>query len=426
MKALVLAACFMGAAACSGDSGSPGPPGDTGVLPGDGDAAPDDSGGDVVPFPDAGADADTVWDTALDTAADTAADTETGTGTDGKDGGSDMDSWPDVEGDWAWDVANDIPPDIAPDVPPDLGPDTEPDVLWDVAMDIPPDIPPDIAPDIPLDIPMDIPPDIAPDIVPDAGPDDECDEVAKQVFVITEASFLLRFEPETLSLVAIGVVACPASPGATPFSMSVDRTAIAWVFYSDGSLWQVNTSDASCTATTFQPNQQGFELFGMGFSSDGPGTTDETLFIAGGDYFSFSFGTGSLGTIQMPLLMVTTVAPFGVGPGSPELTGTRHGELWGFFPLVSPPHVSRIDKANAGLLKTWPLAQATFGNVAAWAFAHWGGDFYLFFRSDTDIASRVWKLSGVTGDVTLAVPNTGHTITGAGVSTCAPTANPGP
>jgi hypothetical protein len=63
--------------------------------------------------------------------------------------------------------------------------------------------------------------------------------------------------------------------------------------------------------------------------------------------------------------------------------------------------------------------------VNAWAFAHWGGDFFIFFKSDFDVASSIWKVSGANGQLTQEVVNTGHVITGAGVSTCAPT-NSGP
>jgi len=34
--------------------------------------------------------------------------------------------------------------------------------------------------------------------------------------------------------------------------------------------------------------------------------------------------------------------------------------------------------------------------VQAWAFAWWGGDLYLFFKSGKDLSSAVWKLTGDT------------------------------
>jgi hypothetical protein len=259
--------------------------------------------------------------------------------------------------------------------------------------------------------------DIWEEIGPDAAGDD-CPIDLQQIFIITDSNWLLRFEPQTLTMVPLGLVNCPAG-GATPFSMSVDRDGYAWVLYSDGTLWKVHTGDATCQATNFATGQQGFDYFGMGFTSDGPNTNSETLFISGGSQMAFSFMTGSLGTIAMPMLMVSTVAPFPVGPGSPELTGTRFGELWGFFAMSTPSHVSRINKATAALEKTWYLP-ANLQMPQSWAFAHWGGDFYLFFKGEGQATSSAWHVSGLTGATTEVVPNMGHTITGAGVSTCAP------
>jgi len=253
----------------------------------------------------------------------------------------------------------------------------------------------------------------------DVADDDACPVDLQQIFIITNANWLLRFEPETLTVVPLGLVNCPAG-GATPFSMAVDKEGFAWVLYSNGSLWKVNTGDASCQSTSFVSGQQGFTMFGMGFTADGPTTNTESLFISGGSMSMFLGETGSLGSIALPAMMVTSVSQFPVGPGSPELTGTRFGELWGFFAMSSPSHVSRINKQTAALEKTWPLPN-NLQSPEAWAFAHWGGDFYLFFKAQGNVASGAFHLDGLTGVTTEVMPNLGHTITGAGVSICAPT-----
>lgn len=252
----------------------------------------------------------------------------------------------------------------------------------------------------------------------DTADDDSCPVDLQQIFIITNANWLLRFEPETLSVVPLGMVDCPAG-GATPFSMAVDQEGYAWVLYSNGSLWKVNTGDVTCQSTNFVSGQQGFTMFGMGFTADGPTTNTETLFISGGSMSMFMFETGYLGSIMLPAGMVSSIAEFPVGPGSPELTGTRLGELWGFFAMSSPSHVSRINKQTAALEKTWPLPN-NLQSPEAWAFAHWGGDFYLFFKQQGSVASGAFHLDGLTGVTTEVVPNLGHTITGAGVSICAP------
>jgi hypothetical protein len=258
------------------------------------------------------------------------------------------------------------------------------------------------------------------------GPDpDSCTEAGKQVFLVTESKMLLRFEPKTLNLVTIGVLNCNAQWGETPYSMSVDRNSFAWVLYSDGTLWKVNTEDASCQATNFQPNQLGFEIFGMGFSTDGPDTQEETLYIAGGSLWDMMYGDATLGSVDSDTLTVSTVAPFAAGSGLPELTGNRSGELWGFFPKTSPPRIAQINKNSAGLLQSVLLPANMFSDVQAWAFAYWGGDFYIFFKSSMASASGIWRVSPGSGQVTTEMANTGYVITGAGVSTCAPTGDGG-
>jgi len=254
---------------------------------------------------------------------------------------------------------------------------------------------------------------------------DPCTEEAKQIFLVSESKAFLRFEPLTLNVVTLGSLNCNAAFGETPYSMSVDRNGFAWVLYSDGSLWKVDTEDASCFWTPFQPNQLGFEIFGMGFSTNGGDTLDETLFIAGGDYWDLQFGDATLGSIDLDTLTVSSIAPFSVGSGLPELTGNRSGELWGFFAQKSPPQVARIDKLNAAQFQAIELPAPMFANVQAWASAFWGGDFYIFFKSDWDPASGVWRLNAATGELTQELPNSGHVITGAGVSTCAPTGDDG-
>ncbi len=99
--------------------------------------------------------------------------------------------------------------------------------------------------------------------------------------------------------------------------------------------------------------------------------------------------------------------------------------MWGFFPDTSPPRVARINKNTAAQSLQIDLPPAFFANVNAWAFAHWGGDYFIFFKSQSDVASSIWKVSGGDGSLTQVVANSGHVITGAGVSTCAPT-NSGP
>jgi hypothetical protein len=245
-----------------------------------------------------------------------------------------------------------------------------------------------------------------------------CSDSAKLVYLVEDSGAFISFKPDTLTFTPIGTLDCPAQFGATPFSMGVDRTPTAWVLYNSGELFEVNIDDASCQPTSFAPGQKGYNVFGMGFASNSAGSSDETLFIAGGADATTMTPTSQFGAIAFPSL---TVSNKGSVKGWPELTGTGEGNLWGFFPSdTSTPRVAQLDKGSGVDLTTYPLAILA-GHPAAWAFAHWGGDFWVFLERDTDSSTTVYRVNGQTGAVSTAKANTGRTIVGAGVSTCAPT-----
>jgi hypothetical protein len=258
----------------------------------------------------------------------------------------------------------------------------------------------------------------------DQPPPENCSEAAKLVYVVDSNNTFSSFDPHPTPPVFhdLGTLTCPAGPGpvggtATPFSMSVDRDAVAWVLYNDGELFRVETANpsSSCTkVSAYQLDQQGMHLYGMGFVANAAGSLDDTLFIAGG---AGTLGeNATLGTLDMSSFVVT---PLGGLIGSPELTGTGNAELWGFFPDTTPPKVAKLDKTSGAELVTWTLATLQ-GVPAAWAFAFWGGDYWVFLKRQNDAATGVYRVSGQDGTMTVAIANTGREIVGAGVSTCAP------
>ena len=56
----------------------------------------------------------------------------------------------------------------------------------------------------------------------------------------------------------------------------------------------------------------------------------------------------------------------------------------------------------------------------AWAFAFWGGDFWIFLTKGSETATTVYQIDGMTGTIKGTTAAPGRTIVGAGVSTCAP------
>lgn len=252
---------------------------------------------------------------------------------------------------------------------------------------------------------------------------------------------LLSFDPRLVGgagspFHVIGPLSCPAGPSvpawgdpgpATPFSMAVDRDAVAWVLFTSGQIFNVSTQNAACSATSFAPRQNAggriWDLFGMGFVTDAAGGDTEKLWLGGGNVDATMLG--DLGWINPPgayniarVGAMTTQSEY-----SPELTGLGDSTLWGFYPGLGNAFVQQIDKATGG--GTGPqrtIPGGLGGTVAAWAFAQWGGKFYMFVTTSNGLTenSTVRTIDRMTGQYQLVAQNLPYTIVGAGVSTCAP------
>ena len=254
---------------------------------------------------------------------------------------------------------------------------------------------------------------------------EDCPERAKIIYVVTKFGQLFSFTPDKLKFALVGALNCGFN-GGTPFSMGVDREANAWVLYQSGlgqggPLYKVSTIDAKCQPTNFTSGLGGFELFGMGFSADNPAGVTEKLFIGGGSSMEFIMGSCKLGTLDLKTMQAQAIGAFPAGNGCPDLTGNGNAELFGFFPQTNPAVVAQINKGTGKFTKSWPLPAGSFNGVEAWAFAQWGGKFWLFFQGAADATSAVWSLDPATGNAVKVLNNTGYIIVGAGVSSCAPT-----
>ena len=255
-----------------------------------------------------------------------------------------------------------------------------------------------------------------------------CGENADLVYLVDEQYRLLSFNPKDgkNELKLLGNIDCPAGPSfdggtSTPFSMSVDRDARAWVLYNSGEIFWVNTKDLSCKASGFKPAQDGFETFGMGFVTDGVGTEAESLFVTGGSHLDP--GKGRMAQIDKKSLMLSAVGSLPTTEYGPELTGTGRGELWAYFPGMTESFVARMDKSSGMPAQKYPLMPLP-GTVRAWAFAHWGGRYYIFVTVfDPALGrnnSQVLMFTPDDGMVVKVLDNLPYIIVGAGVSTCAP------
>lgn len=259
------------------------------------------------------------------------------------------------------------------------------------------------------------------------------------IYVVDETYRLLSFDPRLVGMGdpfrQIGQLACPAGPAVpgwigtvAPFSMAVDREATAHVLYSSGEIFHVSTQNASCTATAFQERQntggRQWDLFGMGFVTDTAGGDTERLWVGGGNVDAEE--AGDLGVIDPTTLVIQRIGPLSATREySPEFTGLGDATLWGFYPGLSQAFVQQVDKTTgAGTGSQLNIPGGLGGQVAAWAFAQWGGKFYVFVTTADILTgaenSTVRTLDRATGQYQLVSQNLPYKIVGAGVSTCAP------
>jgi hypothetical protein len=272
---------------------------------------------------------------------------------------------------------------------------------------------------------------------PSAG----CSTAAQLVYVISDKSELYSFSPNTKAFNRVGALKCNAG-SMVANSMAIDRNATAWVNYvsldtsngarSDlaGSIFKVNTKDGSCEGPVVTL-PAGYYRLGMGFSTEGANSTNESLFVTATRVpgYDFAASGASLARLNLTSGQVSPIGnfPSPLAQASAELAGTGDGKLFGFF-TTSPATIAPLGKTSG----TIEGNSATISDVAApaaWAFAFWGGSFYLFTGpSNKDTSGKttnVAKYNPADGSTDAAyMNNIGFRVVGAGVSTCAPLAPP--
>ena len=261
----------------------------------------------------------------------------------------------------------------------------------------------------------------------DAAPRDanrlDCpDADATLVYVVTASNELYSYFPTDGSFKFISNIACPTNgnPNNTPFSMAVDRRGVAYVTFTDNLLYRVSTATGACIGTSFQANQQGFGAFGMGYATNAEGPT-ESLFVAGTVDSQNPGGISpGLARIDTNNFVLTKVGNFFPDIKQAELTGTGDGRLFAFYTKGinpgPPSYIGEINTTNARVVAETPFPTVDQGR--GWAFAFWGGDFYMFTSQDA-ASSDVTRYRPSDKSVSV-VASLASRIVGAGVSTCAP------
>jgi len=259
------------------------------------------------------------------------------------------------------------------------------------------------------------------------------------VYVVDEMNDFMSFDPRKLPsnpFTVIGKLDCPHNgvsiqtdnTMAMPFSMSVDRDGVAWVLFTTGELFKVSLQNASCTKANNTIGAGAMSLFGMGFSVDAPMADTEKLYLAGGNtdpgVTPRKLAYDDTHANNLTPVFVGNIAA--TSDYSPELTGTNEGKLYGFYPNISAiPFVQEIVKTTgAATGQKWNLGTTGLGNgIRDWAFAQWGGTFWVFVTTEDTNGVRnstVRSINRATSEYKVVLQNLPYYIDGAGVSTCAP------
>jgi hypothetical protein len=242
-----------------------------------------------------------------------------------------------------------------------------------------------------------------------------CPQETQFVYTVTGDNLLYKFDPPTLEFIQIGKLKCPNAGLGTPFSMSVDRKGVAWVVFTNGKIFWVDVKTAQCSETNYTPNQSGFLTFGMGFSANAANSIDESLYVTQSDLAASITGLAKIDTTTLKLSPIDGYD--NLKGKRAEMTGTGDGRLFGAFE-GEPYVVAEISKSDAKILSQAPQDAIKYPpNSSNFAFAHWGGDFWLFVGPGTSTDVFQYK----PGDGTTSkVKSVSFEIVGAGVSTCAP------
>ncbi len=232
-----------------------------------------------------------------------------------------------------------------------------------------------------------------------------------RVYLFTEQNELYSFYPPNLAYKKIGNIACPNATG-NPYSMGVDRNGVAYALFDSGQVFRLSTSTAACSATSYVPNQLGWTTFGMGYASTPDG--GEALYVTEANFNTPSKGLGRIDTMSFKLGFIN---PFSATLPRCELTGTGDGRLFAFCLNMGSNGavLAQIAPTNAAVVGADNLAVGDPSN--GFAFAFWGGDFWIFTSTTSD--TTVTKYDPLTKGLNTVTMLTG-TVVGARGSPCAP------
>jgi hypothetical protein len=238
-----------------------------------------------------------------------------------------------------------------------------------------------------------------------------CSDAAMRIYLVDTEGNLHSFDPRSLEIRDIGRLSC-ASRG-TPNSMALDRTATAWVSFTDGAIFKVSTSTAGCERTAFDPAGTGWKNFAMAFASNAP-QPGEALFLSNAD-------TATLASVDTSTMRLTVLGKY---PGEfanymPDIAGTADGRLYGFFSKRNAylaPTIAQINKRTAEIMSD--RTQDGVRIEGTYSVGFFGGHFYMFTQKGSGTSIARFKQHG--DDKPTTLKEIGFKVVGSGTSTCNP------
>jgi len=233
-----------------------------------------------------------------------------------------------------------------------------------------------------------------------------CDPSLTLIYAVTSDDELLSFDPRTSAFTLMGTLECGAKIAR---SMAVDRLGHAYVAFRSGNMQRVSLRTLTCTPTAVPADTN---AWGMSFAHD-PKLDIDKLYVARSPFDA----PDHLLELDLTTFELREIGEFAPPIVEAELTGTGDGRLYGFHKSLGSEDtsISLLDRETARVVSTTPLTGVHHGR--GWAFAFFGGDFYLF---TAPVAGAVVTRFRPADGSLVEVATWPSPITGVGVSTCAP------
>lgn len=256
------------------------------------------------------------------------------------------------------------------------------------------------------------------------------------------------FDPETLTFTLLTDVVCPDTADWGVASMAIDRQRRAWIewgglqngktdpHYKRIDVLDLDTGDCSVNQGELPVTEHWGGPLGMAFVSEAEDSPVEQLFFVDSGSNLHTLGS----TEAIGRYWEFEKAHQGTEFSGVELTGTGEGRLfnlimnWSFEwdhpctadnPCYPTVHLGEVNKEDGSAISNVELPDVEALGIATggFAFAHWGGRFWIF-SSENFGPTLVYDYDPATHTTVVALDDAPDGVVGAGVSTCAPTIFP--